>query len=87
MDHRLEVSWVEVMEYLGGHGAMKWTLDACIQKIQIIGACQVKTIPQINLLKVVYPIVFVSNIFPNSRLIQKRIHISELSLAGVLGVL
>ena len=63
MDHRLEVSWVEVMEYLGGHGAMKWTLDACIQKIQIIGACQVKTIPQINLLKVVYPIVFVSNIF------------------------
>ena len=30
------------------------------------------------LLKVVYPIVFVLNIFPNSRLIQKRIHIWQL---------
>jgi hypothetical protein len=31
-----------------------------------------------NILKMVYPIVFVPNIFPNSRLIQKRIHIWQL---------
>ena len=49
MDHRLEVSWVEVMEYLDGHGAMKWTLDACIQNIQMIGACQVKNMKTISL--------------------------------------
>ena len=29
-------------------------------------------------LKVVYPLIFVSNIFPNSRLIQKYIHIWQL---------
>ena len=33
-------SWVEI-QLVNGHLAMQWMLDACIQKIMIIGVCPV----------------------------------------------